>query len=340
VKGYTAMKKITCVGYHATGSGAVDDFLREFDNIKSARYGFECRFLQDPDGISDLEYNLIENPHRLNSGFALKRFMRYATDEKRTYRQIFGEKWLLWVESYIASLSNFTFKGYWHADLRIISPYKMIMYNILKAINLLLPKSIKYSKYHNYFPDIKTHFTSISGEDFIKITQEKCEELCELMNLEKKEFIVLDQAVSPQNLSRYLRYITELKVIIVDRDPRDVYINDVIINDDFTLPKDIHKFCEIYQMSRCCKNAECYSDDQVMKINFEDLIYRYEPTTESIMQFIGLKKKNWFFRKHFFKPEESYKNTRLWENVKFKKISDEIADELSEYLYNYENIPE
>ena len=77
------MKKISCVGYHATGSGAVDDYLREFDNIESANYGIESRFLQDPDGISDLEYNLIENPHRLNSGFALKRFLIFAREIAR-----------------------------------------------------------------------------------------------------------------------------------------------------------------------------------------------------------------------------------------------------------------
>ena len=75
------MKKISCVGYHATGSGAVDDFLREFDNIQTAEYGIECRFLQDPDGISDLEHQLIENYHRLNSGFALKRFLMFAKSE-------------------------------------------------------------------------------------------------------------------------------------------------------------------------------------------------------------------------------------------------------------------
>ena len=61
------MRIITCISFHGTGSGAVDDFLKEFDNCPSAPTNIECRFLQDPDGVSDLEYNLVENPHRLNS---------------------------------------------------------------------------------------------------------------------------------------------------------------------------------------------------------------------------------------------------------------------------------
>ena len=37
---------------------------------------YEFRFVQDPDGISDLEYNLVENHNRHNSGHALKRFKK------------------------------------------------------------------------------------------------------------------------------------------------------------------------------------------------------------------------------------------------------------------------
>ena len=86
------MKIITNIGYHGTGSGALDDFFREFDNIPCAPSEYECRFLQDPDGISDLEYNLIDNPNRLNSGFALKRYLLFCKNNNRMYKKIFGKK--------------------------------------------------------------------------------------------------------------------------------------------------------------------------------------------------------------------------------------------------------
>ena len=72
------MKKIACVGYHATGAGVIDDLFREFDNVAQGMYEVETRLLQDPDGVSDLEYYLVDNPHRLNSGYALKRYLKYA----------------------------------------------------------------------------------------------------------------------------------------------------------------------------------------------------------------------------------------------------------------------
>ena len=61
------MRFISCASYYGSGSSAITDFVSEFDSV----YSFtdeEFRFVQDPDGISDLEYNLVENFNRHNSG--------------------------------------------------------------------------------------------------------------------------------------------------------------------------------------------------------------------------------------------------------------------------------
>ena len=48
---------ITCTGYYNTGSSAVGDLLREFSNVQD--YGdYEIRIAHEPDGLSDLEYNI------------------------------------------------------------------------------------------------------------------------------------------------------------------------------------------------------------------------------------------------------------------------------------------
>ena len=106
------MKKIACVGYHATGAGVIDDLFREFDNVTQGQYECEMRVLQDPDGISDLEYNLVENPHRLNSGFAIKRFKKYVDRMDRTYRKIFGKKWKSISYDYAESLAKINYNGF------------------------------------------------------------------------------------------------------------------------------------------------------------------------------------------------------------------------------------
>lgn len=328
------MKKITCVGYHATGSGAVDDFLREFNNIESANYGIESRFLQDPDGISDLEYNLIENPHRLNSAFAIKRFLKYVENEERTYKHIFGKDWKRISIEYIYRITDFKYHGTWAADIWLLKPLERAKFILTKGRVKLLSKifkKAKKSKYYDYFPNMKEYAVNINQERFIKETKKYCEDLCKILNKENKEYVVLDQAVSPQNPDRYLRYIDDLKVIIVERDPRDVFINDIIINQDNVLPKDVKEFCFIFKASR--KKIESKSSN-ILYINFEDMIYNYDKTTKQIMIFLGLNEKNHVKVKQFFNPEKSKKNTRLWE--KYKEYNEEmsyIEKELKEYIY-------
>lgn len=329
------MKKISCVGYHATGSGAVDDFLREFDNIKAAEYGVECRFLQDPDGISDLEHQLVENYHRLNSGFALKRFLMFAKSEERTYRHIFGKYWMTWAQSYVDALCSFQYTGYWHGDIRLVPPLQLFVYKARKAVNLALPKPLKKNKYYSYFPKIKTFCVDIDEEEFLRITRLKCEELCEILNRENKEYVVLDQAVSPQNVNRYLRYISDLQVIIVERDPRDVYINDIVRNGDFVLPKDVKKFCTVYRLSRK-KLSEEEDAQRVLRINFEDMIYRYDDTTRRIREFLGLSRENHKYPQRYFKPEVSAENTRQWERYPHLRGQiEEIEHMLPDMLYRF-----
>lgn len=333
------MKKISCIGYHATGSGAVDDFLREFNNVQCADYGIESRFLQDPDGISDLEYNLIENPHRLNSGFALKRYLIFAKKEERSYRHIFGKEWMKISKEYIENLSQFSYKGYWHADIRIISFPRLFIYKARRLLNKLLPPKFRKTKYYNYFPNIETYCVNINKEEFLKITQQYCEKLSSILNKKNKEYVVLDQVASPQNIERYLRYIKDLKVIIVDRDPRDVYLSDVIKNRDYVLPKDVKNFCEVYKMSR--KKVDTPDSENVLRINFEDMIYKYESTTKKIMNFLGLKEQNHVEKKVFFNPNVSKKNSQMWKNKKeYAREIQYIEQELKEYLYVLKGIDE
>ena len=52
------MKLLTCASYHGTGSSAVTNLIDECDNVHDMG-DYEFRFVHDPDGICDLEYNLV-----------------------------------------------------------------------------------------------------------------------------------------------------------------------------------------------------------------------------------------------------------------------------------------
>ena len=327
------MKVVTCVGYHDTGSGAVDDYLRGFDNIAQSAYGVECRFLQDPDCISDLEYNIIENPHRLNTGYALKRYLRFVKLNHHTYSLIFGDAWDQESKKYIDSLTRFAYQGYWSGDMMLMSSWKRFTYYFRRAINKVVPKTFKKPSTWNYFPKEKTMHCSVTKEEFLEKTRDYVNSLLFAMNPENRDIVVLDQAVSAKNISRYLKYLPYgSKVIIVDRDPRDVFIEETLLKGR-VLPKDAKEFCEVFRDSRL-KNDSSVNQDSVLEIYFEDLIYDYENTKQLICDFVGLDSNMYNPKKSGFDPTVSVKNTRLWEkHPEFNKQVQIIEKELPEFLY-------
>ncbi|MBS9436690.1 hypothetical protein EAE91_05700 [Photorhabdus noenieputensis] len=67
-------KVITCTGYGDTGSSVVSDLLKEFSNIHS--FGnFEFGFLQDPHGIRDLDYGIVQNNNRLTTNYHINNYL-------------------------------------------------------------------------------------------------------------------------------------------------------------------------------------------------------------------------------------------------------------------------
>jgi hypothetical protein len=328
------MKKITCISFHGTGSGAVDDFFKEFDNCPSAPSDIECRFLQDPDGISDLEYNLIENPHRLNSGYALKRYLKFAKNMSWTYGKIFGNKWLKYSEEYVESLISDNYKGYWHGDLLLLPPITKFIYYSKRALNKLRPKRLRKPGYYNYFTKMDYWHSYITREKFLTETRNYIDKLCLLLNPNNEEFVLLDQMVATSNITRYIKYVNDLKVIVVDRDPRDLYIQQMIAG-DHVLPKDPKVFAKVYRDQRNMI-GDIPVEAPVLQIKFEDLIFEYEETTNKIMAFIGEKESHHVRKRQLFNPDVSIKNTQMWlAHPKYKTAAETIEKMLPEYLYPF-----
>ena len=81
------------------------------------------------------------------------------------------------------------------------------------------------------------------GEDkFFYITRKLFDRLSAELNTDgKAEYIVMDQLVPPFSTSRYLNYFTNLKIIVIDRDPRDLYLlNKLFWNEGWIPSDDVH----------------------------------------------------------------------------------------------------
>ena len=135
------MKIVTSVGFTCSGSSVINNLLREYDNFCELTPNNECRFLQDPDGISDLEYNLFDNRHRLNSEYAIKRYLKYTEKyDVRNFRQIFGKEWDKYNKEFVNSIIMFSYNSYWHADLRDLTLLQKLKYYSCRATRIIFSK--------------------------------------------------------------------------------------------------------------------------------------------------------------------------------------------------------
>lgn len=327
------IRKIACVGYHYTGAGVIDDLFRECDNVYQGTYEAEIRILHDPDGVSDLEYHLVENPHRLSSGLAIKRFIDYAKRNSRQIEKIVGEDWIEIATNYAESLSLIKYHGYVGGDLLFLSPRQRIHFFCRRVVNKLLPKQFLPPKDSNLLPSVITYYSRLDENEFINKTKVFVELLCEKANKDKKEFIMLDQFIGSNYPSRYLRYANDLKAIIVDRDPRDLYISRMLSNDR-VLPHNPHEFCIYHRGIRQTK--EDFPSDQCLKVNFEDMIYNYDDYVNKVLNFVGVSKEHHVSPLLYFDPNKSIKGTKLWQcHPEYSEEVKIIEKELPEYLYQY-----
>ena len=78
------------------------------------------------------------------------------------------------------------------------------------------------------------------------------------------------------------------------------------------------------------------TSDNVLRIHFEDLVYKYDDTLQKIFDFLHIEEEKHILKKTKFSPEKSLKNTQIYNrNSTFKDEADYIKINLSEYLYEF-----
>lgn len=333
------MKFITCASYYGSGSSVVTDFVSEFDNVKSLGET-EFRFIQDPDGISDLEYNLVENFNRHNSGYALKKYKQMVDFQNgnfllKRYREILGDSWHKYSYKYIDELTDFTYHGWWNYD----TMSKGTLFYIRKRLlNKILKKTIWREQPERTLNTMKNEITYCSHptEDyFIEVTKKYISEMFKTVS-DTKDIMMVDQLVPPTNLSRYLRYFDDIKVVVVDRDPRDIYVLEKYVWRDGVIPNDVEKFCDWFIYTRQHRQQDNLNTENIKFIMFEDMVYNYEQQTDKLMTWLALDASNHTHKKDVFNPDYSMKNTQTWKKYPVPKADIEyIEKRLADYLYSF-----
>ncbi len=338
---------ITTTGYYNTGSSAITHLLSELDGVDNQAGVYEVRLLYDPDCVSDLEYNLIESPHRNNTSNALIRFKEYIdfNSWKLTnhhYESLCEGNFRKISYDYINDLVDFKYLGASHIDVYnrgslfwiINRIYKKIVYSIFGNIP---PKYVPGTLMNPQ----QQYAGTCDREKFIRATHQYMEKILSYMNKSNSEVLMIDQIFPPTNIKRYTEYIPDnynVKTFIVDRDPRDLYIICKYLQNTRVIPCQTPEiFCDWFLWTRN-QSLQQPDSDCFMRINFEDLIYRYEETREKVIKFCGLDGLSCSNKLQVFKPNLSINNTQVWRRYQgIEKEVEYISERLKEFCYDYDS---
>lgn len=335
---------ISVAGYGSTGSSAVVDLLEEVEDFTVI--GGEFRFIQDPDGLEDLCNNLTHSWGWVRSDAFIRRFIKYTNIIGRdpgwfefgsNLDCLFNNKFFYHRDEFLKKVVDTEWSGYWfYHD-----------YHERNWLETFIEKCKRYTK--NFGVDKKTirkitkkspmYFVR-SDVDVYRYARQFIQSLFEEhIQTRHDTNIVLDQLILPYNREKFLPLFDGLKQIIVDRDPRDVYLDAMSYN-AYPITDDISSFISFYETSR---NEKIYSkdDEKVLFVRFEDLIYNYQSEKKRIFDFLDIDEKQHSGIKTSFNPEKSIKNTQTWKRDEFSDYAADISmieKELSVYCYDFPNL--
>ena len=337
---------LTSTGYGGSGSSAGTNILEEFSSVTSFGNKFECTFLHEPDGLYDLE-NAINERHRLKIDLAVKRFLALAKtlNDGADYQKYFNGQFYKQAEKYIQSITTCKWNGWWHRAFeagKITFAEKQRIKFAEALFNVLYRKK----QFNSYEPDgwhpsynPVTAFYYIDREtDFYEKTKAYMEAL--FLNGSCTNYVLVDQLLPAYDIGRYSKYFNDVKTLVIDKDPRDLYTVQTAEWGIGYIPCDnVDVFINWYKATRSQRykiNTEW--KDTALFIPFESLIYEYENSLKKIKAFTGLKTEGHVNKKKFFIPEKSIANTQVYKHYpQLRKDVEKIEKELADYCFHFEN---
>ena len=344
-------KVIDVCGIGHSGKTLVNQILSHHAKIHVHNPLFEFNLLRVYGGLINLKSNLVDNfsPNRVDMAISQFRHLIKTISPSAkisnvksilnsngwNYNEILQCDFEQISYDYIDSLIDFETKSVW--------PYPEI-YNsrfnrLIKRIGVRL---------FNYNHKHKLIFSS--ANDFDAKTQLYLENI--LFN-SGKDIVCTNNMFEPYNPGKYFNFFKNPYLIVVWRDPRDIYVSTKESNDNyipdfetkksidrhhksFTLSSNLNHFIlrEKILLSRCNFN----NSDRVLNLKFEDIVFRFDEAVNKISNFLNLKFDDIDLIKESINVNKSKSNIGLWKNYDKQSEIDFINKELADYMkfFNYE----
>ena len=172
----------------------------------------------------------------------------------------------------------------------------------------------------------------------------------------KDKTVVTNNAFGPLNPTESMTFFDNGYCVIVDRDPRDIYMSSLDSNEiympqfesnnpvysskylmnlkrDMLGSNDIDTFI-LRQLNYRNNIKQGLDNDHVIRINYEDIVYKYEQTVSLLFNKLNINPHHHTRKLTHFNPELSKKNIGLWKKNSDMKEIKLISKKLKMFLYD------
>lgn len=316
-------------GFGNSGVTAVTDLLAEIDGVLCPPQEFFL--IQHPDGLTALEDAIVHSWSEFGPDSAIRRFehlvdvlarkstrLRFGLDYERHFSKSFRRI----LDGYIARLTSVTYDGHLMFRRAEMPKAEYAMYEVARRFGVGAVNRYFARKYN-------TRFVSDPSK-FLEETRRLTREMLEAIDAGRGSTdIALLLGTSPYQVARTAKYFDDPVTIVVDRDPRDIYLS---AKTSSYMPREIGAFIRWFEATR--DNAWQTGSERVLKLYFEDLVFDYDASVGKVLSFLGIDGSRHTKKKTRFKPESSAKRIGKWKNHPDQAEIDRVARELERHLWN------
>ena len=324
-------KKIFIQGYGCSGGTLVGDFLYEFDKINYL-YRTEFDLFRGAGGIYELG-QLLGNGSLYTKDSAVRRFMKLVKflDKNFNYRSFYGENFEKYSDEFVQSLIEYE------------CPSELCNFCINERIEFpkVFFRKLLGKRYYNKVRELNIntniyYVKHIEQDEFTKLAFNYMNKIFDL--LPDNPIILHHTFINNIPFDSQLDYFDNYKVIVVDKDPRDIYVfMRTKIQDTFTkYCEDIDTFIKIFKTQRQFhKHNIKILKNNVLDIKCEDFIKNYDEVSQRVIKFLGFDEENHIHKFKYFNPEISKQYVQAYKNYEHQDEIKKLEKELAEYLIEY-----
>lgn len=327
-------------GFSFSGKSAVYDLLSEFEGYFSHSKEFEFELIRIQGGILDLKNALVDNWSPVRSSEAIRGFYKLVkviggpigrfsklTTSGSHYDKLFpgfSEA----SDRYIKSLLEATWQCEWPFSIYSCDPLSLVFK--------------KFAKKMGFHQNEIVYLSRPSGDKFISKTRNYLNEIFSSVSSKDAKAYILNNAFEPFYPEKSIELFQFAKCIVVDRDPRDIYLSALNAGkvDNFfvsgaVIGGSIENFIRRFKLYH--KNVG-QSTQNIYRLNFESLVLDYDEELDRILKFLGEDKTIHRHKKSIFNPDISTGNVGLWKSLTNNSLIsdiDLIERELPEYCLNF-----